>query len=422
MSVHTESTSASWRLAQKVFLLLVCACHLQAVEAKDKSTVQWAGVSFVGDYSKLSKLMPTLYDLVARDIKFQKQLSDRVEQAVSDAALAHASLRILVSDQARQGDDSFALTFALAGESVTSYRQGSTTHIDYVIQALVLVANVSKDPGRQRIVTSYPVQVKFWRAYPDGVLPPSSDRKDIVAAMLMGQAGKADLVKEWQKRLAEVKLRDKQIWLSVAPLVISSEAQQAGGFTSEQAAALAFKVSSVVEGNISRSADIPLVPSTFDEALNQITLSFADRGIIAFTKPNPDQILQINVYALRSREEKRALSKESEFAIAYGGGFEIEYFSVDPDRRRKKEFGIRLQSIQSVGFLATSREVHQANDADMYSRLISHFSDELSANLIPANLNWIEMRKAGSELRGTRELVELISSKLPKPDIIRSAN
>lgn len=406
-----------WRLVW--FCFLVCVVLFQGVHAREKSVVQWAGLSLAGDYSRLSKLMPTLYDLVARDLKFQKQLSDRVEQAVREAASAHPSLKILVSDQARQGDDSFALTLALAGESVTSYRQGSTTHVDYVIQALVLVANVSKDPSKQRIVTSYPVQVRYSRAYPDGALPPSADRKDIVAAMLMGQAGKADLVTEWKKRLADVRLRDKEVWLSVAPLLISSEAQQAGGFTSEQAASLAFKVSSVVEGNISKSADIPLVPTTFDEALNQITLSFADRGIVAFAKPDPNYVLQVTVYALRSQEEKRALSKESEFAIAYGGGFEVEYFSVDPDRRRKKEFGVRLQSIQSVGFLATTRDAHQASGADMFSRLVSNFSDELSANLIPANSNWIEKRKASSESRGARELAELISSKLPKPDIIQ---
>ena len=133
-----------WRLVW--FCFLVCVVLFQGVHAREKSVVQWVGLSLAGDYSRLSKLMPTLYDLVARDLKFQKQLSDRVEQAVSEVASGHPSLKILVSDQARQGDDSFALTLALAGESVTSYRQGSTTHVDYVIQALVLVANVSKDP------------------------------------------------------------------------------------------------------------------------------------------------------------------------------------------------------------------------------------------------------------------------------------
>ncbi|MDM7943528.1 MAG: hypothetical protein QUV35_12965 [Hydrogenophaga sp.] len=387
--------------------------------AQDRKVVQWAGVSLAGDFSQLPRLMPTLYELLTQDAPFLERFRQRVALTVSQSASSIPGLQILVDDQVRQGDDAYALSFVMAGESITAYAIEQTTFVDFVVQALVLVGNVSRDPSRQRIVASYPVQVRYQHAYPDGQQPSAEGRKTIVAAMLMGQAGKADLVAEWHKRLGQLRLSERDVWVAVAPLQILPQARQQGNLSDDFADRVAFRVSSAIEGNISQAADIPIVPSTFDGALTQLTLSFADRSIVAFQKPDPSHVLQVSVYALVTSSAEEAMTREKKFAVAYGGGFLVEYFSVDPDRRRHLELGMRLQKVQSVTYLGTSLNDQRASAADMFSRLIAGFAHEMSNKLIPADALWLENNKAASEPRTATELAQLATAKLPtrrRPD------
>jgi hypothetical protein len=389
-------------------------CSQPYAAAQSPQTVQWGGVSLAGEFAQLPRLMPTLHELLTTE-EFKQRFHVRATQAVVKAAASHPSLRILVNEQISQEDDSYALTFALSGESVTSITMEQATYVDYVVQALLLVANVSKDPDRQRIVSSYPVGVRYTHAYPDGRKPDPRDRKAIIAGMLMGEMGKADLVDAWQTRLGEVSLRERDEWIAVAPLKILPDAQRQGGFTKDQADAVSFRVSSVVEGNISRAADIPIVPSTFDGALETLTLSFANRGVLAFRKPNPSYLLQVSIYGLGSNRVQEAMTRERQFAVAYGGGFQVDYFSVDPDRRLTNELSMRLQSVQSVTYIGTTEDARRASDADMFSRLIAAFADEMSSNLIPADRRWFEKYKASSEPKSGREMARLVAAKLPGP-------
>ena len=168
-----------------------------------------------------------------------------------------------------------------------------------------------------------------------------------------------------------------------------------------------------LEGNISRAANIPIVPSTFDGALDSLTLSFADRGIVAFRKPDPSFTFQVSVYALGSNAVEEAMTKLTKYAVAYGGGFLVEYFRNNSDKSRDSIFNMRLQNVQSVTYLGASRDVQRAAQSDMFSRLISAFADEVSNNFIPANQAWIEKHKASSEKQSTSELVKLVARELP---------
>jgi hypothetical protein len=282
------------------------------------------------------------------------------------------------------------------------------------------VGNISKDPKRQRIVSSYPLQVYYRNAYLDGARLGADDGKKYFAQMLTGQLGGADLVGEWQKRLRQIRLRDRDRdgdlkWLSVAPLQILPDAQLQGGFTKELVDQAAFKASSVIEGNISRAAGIPIVPSSFDGAVSVLTLSLADRGIVAFRKPDPDHVIQITVYALGSSSLEEAMSVEKKFAVAYGCGFKFEYFKVRADRSQELELSMRLQAVKSVDYLGTSKDSHRASAPDMFARMISSFANEISNNLIPANEKWLEKARASSEPKSANELSRLIAAKLPSP-------
>lgn len=83
-----------------------------------------------GDFAKAAALMPTLHELMTQDTGFSQRFEARVAQAVGQAAGTPSGLNIVVDGQLRQGDDAYALTFVLAGESVTSYAIEQTTFVD----------------------------------------------------------------------------------------------------------------------------------------------------------------------------------------------------------------------------------------------------------------------------------------------------
>ena len=139
-----------------LLIFLMFASTLQASEAKLNSSksIQWAGVSMSGDFNQAANLMPSIHELMTQDANFAQRFQSRVTQSVSQKSHLLSGLQILVEDQSRQGDDAYALTFVLAGESITAYTIEQTTFVDFVVQALVLVGKVSKDPSKQRIVSS----------------------------------------------------------------------------------------------------------------------------------------------------------------------------------------------------------------------------------------------------------------------------
>jgi len=394
------------------FVLLAVWCSFDAV-AQGRIKVQWAGVSLAGQYDQLPRLMPATFGLMTSD--FRPKLDKRVAQAVKDLDASHSSMNFLVDEQMLQGDDSYALTFALAGESITSVTMEEKEYADFVLQALVLIANVSKDPSKQRIVASYPIQVRRTVLIPDGRKPTVEDGRQVFSELLMGLGGKVDVVSEWRDRLRDIRLREREVWISVAPLKMPPEVQVQGGFTKDLAEATAFKVSSVIESNISRSANIPIVPGGLDSALGELTLSFADRGVVAFRKPDPSYVLDVSVYVLASRSAEEAMTRERKFSTAFVGGFQVDYSAVDPDRRLTNELSLRLQKQGVISYLGTTKDARKFDNAEQFSRLISAFADELSGNLIPANVKWLEQAKAGSEKKTPAEMAKLIRSRLPAP-------
>ena len=117
-------------LISHVMVVLSLWCSLDAV-AQSRTKVQWAGVSLAGQYDQLPRLMPATFGLMASD--FRLKLDKRVAQAVKDLDASHPSMTFLVDEQMLQGDDAYALTFALAGESITSVTMEEKEYADFVL-------------------------------------------------------------------------------------------------------------------------------------------------------------------------------------------------------------------------------------------------------------------------------------------------
>lgn len=394
-------------LSLRLVACLVLAVTSWGTSAQSRAPVQWAGFSYAGQHAQLRQMMPVIKELVDDDKQFQRALDTRIASAVKAERLSSPGIEFATDGLQLQGDDAYALSFVLAGESINVVKIEAATEASFELQVLLLVGNVSKDPTRQRVVSSYPLRMRHRAMYSDGRQPTRDDAKRIFTSMLMGDRadGCADLVDEWKRQLAKVKLRERDVWVAVSPLRFNAEALQQAGLSEAQAAALSFRATSLIEANLSRAADIPLVPSTFDQALEHLTLSFANSNVIAFRKPDPSYTYDLTIFGLRSFTAEQAMSREKKFLVSYGGGFQFDYFKIDANRQRSAEISVRLKSVQSVSYVGSTQDARRFDNAAMYSSLVMNFAEQLSTNLVPLNAKWLEQAKADSETQSVPELV-----------------
>jgi hypothetical protein len=212
--------------------------------------------------------------------------------------------------------------------------------------------------------------------------------------------------------LQQVKLRERDVWLSVSPIKFAPEALAEAKLDAARASDLSFRATSIIEANLSRAADIPIVPSGYSGALEQLTLNFADRGVVAFRNPDPSSVIDLTVYGLRAVRQQQAMSRETKFLVAHGGGFQLDYMRVDADRKKRSEFSMKLKSVQTRSYSGTTADARRIDDASAFAALVMNFAEQMSTSLTPADAKWLEQAKADSETRSVQELVQL-TRKLP---------
>lgn len=407
-------------IERRLLLAALAAAPLAAyAQSPDRRDVQWAGLSYLGSLDEAKSLMPVVMSLVG-DPTFSQALQTRLNQAV--AGTAHPELHFVHDRLAALGDDSYALAFALAGESVTHLKVEEVTEASFELQALVLIGNVSKDPQRQRLVGYYPLRVRHRTVYPDGRLPTAEDARRAFTSMLMGDRrdGVADLLAEWQSRLARVRINERDKWVALSPVKFSPDAQAEAKISAADAQAMSVRATSLIEANISRVAEIPLVPfprtGSGDApagAIGHLTLSFGDRGDLAFRNPDPSDVLDFTVTALKTAVIEQALSREKRIALVFGAGVQVDYARVAPDRSKVPELSVRLKHVQSRSFIGASSASRQIDNRAAFGALLMNFADQMSTNLVKADRRWLETAKADSETRSVDDLARLLRERLP---------
>jgi len=376
--------------------------------------VQWAGLSLAGQWESAGALMPAVHSLIA-DEAFRLRLNDRALAALRDSVQARPRFEFVTGPgMTRQDTDAYALTLAITGEFVSAVEaQGADgsvfQEVSVRLRGLVMMANVSMDPMRQRVVCSYPIRTAYRRRFPGGRKVETQDIRAIVEAMLMGELGpNADFVARFKERVPALAIRGRDEWITVSPLRITPEAVSRAGLTARHADLACALASSVIESGISTSANIPIVPASADGAINELKLSFADRGGVAFRNPDPSFSLDVSVYALASQTAEQRGQTQSGFMTRFVSGFQVDYSAIDPDKRRTLELSLRLQKQVAITFFGSSADARRFDLGEQYVALISQFAEELSSNLIPANEKWLDQQKAGSETKSAREMAQLV--------------
>ena len=401
------------RAILSLILFLILSTGLVS-PARAKTTLYWSGVSNLGKIADLADEMPHIHDLFYNDLQFKQRLDSRVRNVALGSTSDHPEFRV-VDELGIMQDDSFALSFVVSGAFFDSAKLESKLHVNYGLQAIVLIANFSKDKKKQRVVASYPIQVRFRHLYEDGVAPTYEEIRGKFASMLMGSnVGEADLVKQWAKRLQNVSLKNANQWIAIQPLEFTENAIKQGGFSEVQRKATIRRATSIFEGNLSTKANIPLVPMSLDDSgLTEVFLTFANREDAekAFQTPKPSYVFKVTLYGLRSAKVQETAINESKTGLAFGGGFLLQMFYVEdetPKGNLVEEFSVKLQSIESISFLGN----RNFNDPEQFSILVTNFMDGLSSHLIPLNFSWIADHKAKSEHRDARDIEIIMRSKL----------
>lgn len=378
--------------------------------------VQWAGVSFLSPPQDSASLAPTLQQLM-RDKALQAQMDARIRSKLASLGDKQNQWR-LVSDQLMtQGDDSYLLTFAIAMENVETVSSGGLTGASYEIQASVLVVNLSKDSSRQRIVTNYPVRVRFNTL--DADAPDAQERQKIFQMLLLAPTPEMpDLVHQWALRAENIALREKKVWLRVPPIHITGEARATLDklATNHDDRAIIKQIemqgSALLESQISEKLDIPVIPFGARGEMEAMTLQFANLDASqSFKPPNPDYTVGVEIRALRHALTQSAsgsgLALEQQI---FGGSFLVSMKAENADSNVPGQDlvpALQLRRIDSTDrYAAGTRKFSQLLQ---FRKLVGNFSYELGQAFFKADSNWLKSARSDFEPRDPKQLAKAIT-------------
>lgn len=389
--------------------------------AKEREKVQWAGVSLAGQWESASILMPAVHSLIIDDA-FRLKLNDRVTSVLRGQSGFQSRFEFVTEGAlSRQGADAYALTLAITGEFVSSVEAMGADGVPFQelsvrLRGLVMMANVSMDPMRQRVVCSYPIRTAYRTRLPGATKVKAQETRRIIESMLMGELGpNSDFVAKFKERVPMLMVRERDEWVTVSPLRITPEVASRSGLSTKQQEHATALASSVLEAGISSAANIPIVPASADGSLNELKLSFADRGGMAFRNPDPSFSLDVSVYVLASQTAEQQAQTLRGYVTRFVGGFQVDYSKIDGDKRRDTVVSLRLQKQAAITYFGSSVDARKFEIGDQYLALITLFSEDLVQNLIPANEKWLDQHRAGSETKSARQMFELIRKELPSP-------
>ncbi len=397
------------------FLVFLFAFLGPQVANADPVKIQWAGVSFISPPSEQTSLAPFL-DRLLKDPATQAKLDQRIKAALVGADSTSTNWE-LATELERQGDDSYMLTFAIALENVETVTSGSLISTSYEIQASVLVANLSKDSSRQRIVNNYPVRVRF-NTIDENPQGPSRHAQAFEALLLSPTAEMPDLVSLWAARARDIELREKKVWLRVAPLSFGSEARATlDGLAvsrddQEILQQIQLQGSALLEAQISERLDIPVIPFGAKGEMERMMLHFANVDASkSFKPPNPDFSIVVDIRALRHAvTQSLSAGGNSLEQQVFGGSFVVSLISESSDPSQPGQDHVPPLQLRRLD--ATDRYAagtRQLAALPQFRKLVGNFSNELGQAFSRADPNWFKTARSDFETRDPKKLADITS-------------
>jgi hypothetical protein len=379
---------------------------------QETTNVGWGGWGYLAPSEDIAELAPHTHLALQQDPALEGKLSTRIHELLKAAISSRPDLR-LVSQNISYEDDTYVIFFAITADYVEVTRVKDDAIAGYNLQVLVLVVNVSKDPGRQRIVYSVPVRIRWRQPLVGG--DTLADHANVFRKLLVEPLPEMpDVVAEWAQQAGRVKLREKSVWVRVEPTVLSDSAQatlmgmsktRSQKEVSEQ---IPLRTASILEGQVSSMADIPTVPFGANSATQKLTLTISDRrAAMRFSPPEPQYSMNVLVDELRLIETvvSPAPGVESK-AMGFAARVVFRMYEedgVEGSADRTSLLELPLKSLVAVELADVTLEPPQE-----FARLLVQFSRELGEAFVEVDGEWFERARSAQEKRKPKDVVSLI--------------
>lgn len=386
--------------------------------AQERTPIWWGGVGFLVPDSGIKDLAPNTYAVLS-DRKLAAAVEKRAVESLHECLSSRSDLEF-ISDTLPPGkSDVFLISLAFTTDDVERQSVDGNEIVNHDLQALVLVAYLSPDPTKQKIVTSFPVRIRYTLLGEQAI---SGNGPAQVFSRLLAapEPQMPDVVAEWCRAAKQVQLREKNIWIRVPPFGLSSSAQAYLEATSKSTAEkrvvrqIGLRGSSILESRISQEFDIPIIPFGSNSATERMVLNLTDRsGSLYFVPQEADYNIRVDVDELRLVEQSMTTAGGNEVSgQAYAGRFilRIESASVDGGAGRElvKVLLRRVDIVDASG--------KKLVPVQQFARMIVNFSSELGRGLAKPDAKWIAETKSDAETAKpktiAKALVEFVSTYL----------
>ena len=376
--------------------------------------IRWTEMTFVDDKSSKLSGVPVRSTLWA-DGTLKQSIERRVKDELKKVNANQINFDVDGQLESQQ-NDSYFLTLTIAGENVESQQVDDTLIIAYELQALVLVGNMSKDSHLRRIVASYPVRVRF-RDKVSSERTPAQNEATFKALFRAPTNRMPDIIAEWVKQAARMKLHENSGWLRVEPLEFSEPARTVLqaltrsresnpnnlGPNTNTPEAIGVRATSLLEAGISNHLNIPIVPPSIEQVMAMMCQYLDDKSKACQFEPiRPDYRLVVKVVQLK---EAQFTEESGQKGHGYGATMLVQMFEAKQDESnvssgQKLLFETVLKREDIVVFVGE----RTLSSLSQFSRVIANFHAELASNLCATDGDWLAQSRSAQEKRKSDEI------------------
>jgi len=399
---YTWRTSGAGAVLAALTLIFMPPTIGDVAAQTEITPIQFVGLSYVSDAKSIPLIAPRIHKLT-QDREFSKALYKRLNDGLAALQRERPDLQ-LTSQFTQQADDTYMLSFSIVAEVVDYQDVGSIKAVNYDLQVLVFVGNISKDQQRQRVVTSYPIRIRLSDARePDH----SPDREiDVYRRLLLAPPKKLDILSLWVERAKSIKLREKNVWLSVPQLTIAEPALNSLALADADRLLLALRATTTLEAQISEKFNIPVIPAGPGATTDRMVLSLANAdSSYTFKLAEPDY--QIGVELLRTvTTQNQGRSAHGNVLITKGlraAGFHVKVMDVDKSKPVADGFFRRVSEFEYAGTRSFKESEALANE-------ISVFHHEFGQWLAAPTPEWAKKSRSDQEKRSEADVVKVFSA------------
>jgi hypothetical protein len=404
----------AWALLRHAWFILVASAALfggDFAAATTATVVQlhWVGPAVLAEPEMQQSAAPYFHSLWSEP-EFQAAFTRRLGGAIHQLEAMRPDLAINTGELAVQGDDSYVLSLVLVRENVDTEIVDDVSSIAYEVQALAFVGNLSSDVQRRRVVTSYPVNIRYIDVAPNSTSVDAASTREVFRRLYLQPGDRMpDLVQAWTQRAGQLRLREKNVWLRVHPLGLSDSARATLGGSQQITDAIGLRSTALLEARISQALDIPVIPSATNGATRAAVLTLANLDAReSFPVAEADYGVQVQV-----RELRQVVAADTgpngtrRQGNAYGAALVVtlQKESLEPGGGPEVISRFQLRRIDTVYHYGERR----VDSAQAFSRLIRSFHEDLGANLGTPSTDWIKASRSDQEPRSPSEITRAIS-------------